>query len=193
MSGDITSVRWQDRGMTDDEIIDAIRIRVSEGRPTDHSGAAVPEPVSEAAITEAERVIDYPLPPLLRRIYREIANGGVGPFGGIEGLPGGYSSGGVGMINDYPRTQEHELPADEPPLPPAGVLFFCDFGCAMWSLLDCRHPPGQMWWWAEGNRDKLDLTLPGWFEAWLAGDINKTREDSRLMLPDEAWHHADED
>ena len=40
----------------------------------------------------AERVIGFPLPPLLRRIYGEIANGGVGPFLGVEGLPGGYSS-----------------------------------------------------------------------------------------------------
>ena len=63
----------------------------------------------------------------------------------------------------------------------------CDFGCAMWSLLDFRHPQGQMWWWESGDRTKLDLTLPQWFAAWLAGDIDRVREDPALMLSDEGW------
>jgi hypothetical protein len=34
--------------------------------------------------------------------YREIANGGVGPFGGIEGLTDdGYSSNGGGLVDGY--------------------------------------------------------------------------------------------
>jgi hypothetical protein len=50
-----------------------------------------------------------------------------------------------------------------------GVLFLCDFGCAVWALLDSRHPQGQMWWWQVGNRHKLDLTFPAWLTAWLCG------------------------
>jgi hypothetical protein len=53
------------------------------------------------------------------------------------------------------------------------MLFFCDFGCATWSLLDCRHPEGQMWWWEMGDRDKLALTLPQWLAAWLDGRIDE--------------------
>ena len=177
--------------MTDDEIIEAIRVRVSDGRPTDHNSAvALAAPASEEAIADAERIIGYPLPPLLQRIYREIANGGVGPFSGVEGLPGGYGDDMIALHTGYLRAT---LDPDCPPPPPRGVLFFCDFGCAMWSLLDCRQPEGQMWWWDQGERHKLRLTLPEWFDAWLTGDINKRREDPRLMLADEAWQRPDED
>jgi hypothetical protein len=182
--------------MTDDEILDAIRSRVSQGHPTDlDDGLEVSKPAAEETISEAERAIGYPIPPLLRRIYREIANGGVGPFGGIEGLPGGYSSDfgdGYSMLRMHAAYLHVELQPDEPPPPPVGVLFFCDFGCAMWSLLDCRHPEGQMWWWEEGNRYKLDLTLREWLSAWLSGEINKVRDKRELMLDEESWTRPDD-
>jgi hypothetical protein len=74
----------------------------------------------------------------------------------------------------------------------AGVLFFCDFGCATWSLLDRRHPQGQMWWWNMGERDKLALTLPQWLTAWLEGRIDVVRYSSTLVLADEAWSRPDD-
>ncbi len=180
--------------MTDEEIIEAIRTRVSEGRPTDSSYGEAPfAPASEEAIAEAERVIGYPLPPLLLRIYREIGNGGVGPALGIEGLRGGYTSDGPNMIDMYLLQREpNDDPWYPPPLPP-GVLLFCDFGCATWSGLDCRHPQGQMWWWDAGDRNKLDLTLPEWLKAWLTGDINEIKKDPALMLADESWSRSYED
>ncbi len=182
--------------MTEDEIIEAIRTRVDEGRPTDLSGGEPPAaPASEEAIAEAERIIGYPLPPLLLRIYREVANGGVGPFVGVQGIRDGFSSDGPNMIETYLSDREPNTDPDPwyPPPLPSGVTFFCDFGCAMWSLLDCRHPQGQMWWWEAGDRSKLNLTLPEWFAAWLAGDIDKVREDPQLMLADERWIRPDDD
>ncbi|WP_426513197.1 hypothetical protein ACPPVO_22780 [Dactylosporangium sp. McL0621] len=44
----------------------------------------MPPPATEQVISDAESVIGYLLPPLLRRIYRELADGGIGPGGGIE-------------------------------------------------------------------------------------------------------------
>jgi hypothetical protein len=183
-------------GVTEDDIVDAVRARVLEGRPTDlHGGLPLPEPVSEEAVRECESIIGYRLPPLLRRIYREIANGGIGPFSGIEGLPGGYASNGPSMLDGYLDYLRAEREPGDPPAPPRGVLFFCDFGCAMWALLDCRHPVGQMWWWEEGNRNKLNLTLPEWFNAWLVGDSYDVWARPALRLADESWSHdqADED
>src|SRR5215469_9490835 len=61
------------------------------------------------------------------------------------------------------------------------------------SLLDCRHPQGQMWWWEAGNRNKLDLTLPEWLSAWLTGDIREVRKKRELMLAEESWNRPEND
>jgi len=60
--------------MTDDEIISAARV---QQRLT---GRIRPEPASLEQVEEAELKIGYPLPPLLRRLYLEVANGGFGPL-----------------------------------------------------------------------------------------------------------------
>ncbi len=108
-------------------------------------------------VEAVERAIGFRLPPLVRRIYLEIADGGVGPFSGFSPL----DDDGWRMPGPPPDMDEAEL-AQYPADPPPGVVFFCDFGCARWALLDCRHPEGQMWWWQEGDRHKLDLTFPQW-------------------------------
>ena len=125
--------------MTDDGIIQALRLRVAQGRPTDQSWAPKSAPATTAAVDEAEQVIGYPPPPLLRRVYLEVANGGVGPSGGIEGLPGGYARGGD-MFANYVSYRTAELDPGDPPAPPNGLLFICDYGCAAWALVDCRQP-----------------------------------------------------
>jgi SMI1 / KNR4 family (SUKH-1) len=194
-----TAALWDDPGVTDEEIFEAIRARVQEGRLVD--GQFQPDlapPASEDDLRAAERVIGFPLPPLLRRLYGEIANGGFGPSLGVEGLPGGHSSDcGVadddcGMLALYGAHRRGGFDAEEPPPLPLGVLFFCDFGCATWSLLDCRHPQGQMWWWNMGERDKLALTLPQWLSAWLEGRIDVVLYSSTLVLADEAWSRPDD-
>ena len=90
------------------------------------------------------------------------------------------------MVDHYLEDLNAELASEDPPAPPPGVLFLCDFGCAMWALLDCRHPEGQMWWWQEGDRHKLDLTFPQWIQAWLDGRLTHTYMEAR-QLQDESW------
>lgn len=171
---------------SEDEIIDVLRVRAREGRPSDYPNKLpLPEPVSEEAIAEAEQVISYPLPPLLRRIYREIANGGLGPFGGIEGLPGGHISDADDMLTVYQSCRQAVIEPGEQAPPPEGVLFFCNFGCGMWTLLDCRHPQGQIWWAEEGQWHKLNLTLPEWLGAWLAGTPRLELARPELIISDE--------
>ncbi|MEU0965040.1 SMI1/KNR4 family protein [Streptomyces sp. NPDC005917] len=167
--------------MTDDEVFEAVRARVLEGRPTSlPKRPTAPAPASQAAVDKVERVVGYPLPPLLRRLYMEVADGGFGPFGGIVGTTDEE------VLEGYVEYLEGELDVDEPPSPPRGVFFFCDFGCAMWALLDCRHPEGQMWWWEEGDRHKLDLTFPQWLEAWLDGRLSPDFMGT-LELQEESW------
>ena len=47
-------------------------------------------PATEDQIQETEQQLGFPLPPLLRLLYTEIANGGFGPGLGIVGTPGGF-------------------------------------------------------------------------------------------------------
>jgi hypothetical protein len=54
-------------------------------------GFAYP-PASEEQLLATEAALGFPLPPVLRAIYTEVANGGFGPGGGIQGALSGYSS-----------------------------------------------------------------------------------------------------
>jgi hypothetical protein len=174
--------------MTDDELLAAVQTRVQTGRPTDlQRNVLVPPPASAKALAEAEDIIGYPLPPLLRRLYTEVANGGFGPFGGVEGLRDGHTSNGLGMLDMYLQYDEPDPEPGLPPSPPRGVLMFCDHGCAMWVLLDCRHPEGQMWWWDEGERYKCDLTLSEWLAMWLTGQLEQGFPGDLAIEDGESW------
>jgi hypothetical protein len=178
--------------MTDDEIIAALRERVAAGRPTDSPWTRAHNRAEPTDLKAAEKIIGYPLPPLLRRIYLEVANGGVGPFSGIEGVqPHGYMSDGD-MLAGYENWHSIELEPDEPPPPPRGVIFLCDYGCAMWTLIDCRHPDGRMWWWEEGERDKLTITLAQWLTAWLSDGSRNILLDPGATIANDSWHRPDD-
>lgn len=47
-------------------------------------------PATEQQIEQTEQQLGFPLPPLLRLLYTQIANGGFGPGFGILGVIGGY-------------------------------------------------------------------------------------------------------
>jgi hypothetical protein len=155
----------------DEALLAGVRGRVRAGRPLDRAGAEpLPPPASGRQVAEAEEVIGHRLPGLLRSLYVGIANGGMGPGFGIEGLPGGYASESYGMLPCYLDRLTADLPPGAPPAPPPGVLFIANWGCAIWSLLDCREPAGRIWSWEEGDRWPIDLTFGQWLEAWLDGE-----------------------
>lgn len=108
--------------MTDEEILAAIKARVRAGRPRDDDAgerSGVPAPARPGQVEEAERIIGFPVPPLLRRLYLEVANGGVGPGGGgILGLRGGHGSGsgsGEGLLDIYLDYLAADLDPEDPP------------------------------------------------------------------------------
>ncbi|MBO0822238.1 MAG: hypothetical protein J2P27_00065 [Actinobacteria bacterium] len=125
-----------------------------------------PLPVATAeAVDEAEEVIGFPLPRLLRRLYLEVANGGFGPRGGILGVRGGMPVDGVRDLVELHRSNR----VSPDPLWPFWLIGICDWGCAIWSLVDCRDPAGPMWSW-DGNTHTLrqhDQTICDWLALWL--------------------------
>lgn len=149
--------------MTEDEIFDVIR---------SSAGPDVLPVASSEAITKAETVTGYRLPPLLRRLYLEVGNGGFGPRGGIIGVRG-YDFHKSDIFADIEESAGAFR--DEPSGRRQGMVQLLDWGCCIASLLDCRDPAGAMWGWdpnlccLEHALFPQDITL----NEWLADSIGR--------------------
>ena len=140
--------------------------------------ALVPAPA--VVVEEAERVIGCRLPPLLRRLYLEVGNGGFGPGSGIFGLTDGHRDDDRGWTAlDWYR-QAHGTPSSYWSFLPASLLPLCLWGCAIYSLTDCADPEGPMWGWdpnpgPDGMEAlfKQPLTLAQWLDRWVSGNLHQ--------------------
>ncbi len=77
--------------------IDRVRARIKDPSLTTSSArfsrgrVRVFPPVSALVLEASEARLEFRLPPLLRGLYTQVANGGFGPGYGILGLEGGYA------------------------------------------------------------------------------------------------------
>src|SRR5258705_3289435 len=116
------------------------------------------------------------MPPMLRRLFLEVANGGFGPRRGILGVRGHgltYNGDWTDLLHVY-RAFSPRMPRE--------MLWLFDWGCAIWSLVDCSRPEGQMWVWdPNGAEDpspanslfRQAMTLTDWLAAWLHGHADQ--------------------
>ncbi|MEV7123002.1 SMI1/KNR4 family protein [Kitasatospora griseola] len=156
--------------MTDDEIVEVCR-RIAQERQ------ALP-PAPPEAVAEAERVIGFAFPTLLRRLYTEVSNGGFGPIDGVPPV-------------DVGSWQEHiATPYENGPDPsgriPAGVVPLYDWGCTMWSMIDFRDPDGAMWSNADGDCWRQGITFGQWLVAAMDGKLRFAWPDG--VPPESEWH-----
>lgn len=125
------------------DIVDAVRAHIGRRAPlTDVCGLPLrpAPPATAAAVAAAEARIGFPLPPLLRRLYLEVANGGFGPGFGILGVSDdGHTDDEGRSIADLHAHLSAPNPGDPAWAWPAGHLAICDWGCATWSVLDCTR------------------------------------------------------
>jgi hypothetical protein len=107
------------------------------GIDREYGGLYPPAPL--AVIEEAEKTLGFQLPPLLREIYENLANGGFGPAYGLVGLAGGYTFEDLG---DLPLVEYHRMIISDPENFhwPARLLNVCDVGCGMTYAIDCSQP-----------------------------------------------------
>jgi hypothetical protein len=127
-------------------------------------------PASDEAVAEAEAAIGWSLPPLLRRLYLEVGNGGFGPRDGILGVRGGQSNGDFdNLVEVHGAFNGH--PDDPCPTPPWFVWIF-DWGCTIWSMVDCRDPAGPMWFNEEGEQQPEGITFTEWLDRWVHCQLN---------------------
>jgi hypothetical protein len=137
---------------------------------------ALPTAPAEA-VAEAESLIGYRLPPLLRRLYLEAGNGGFGPGYGILGLRGGHRDGTGRAALDLYR-EAHDISSRHWSFLPVSLLPVCYWGCGIYSFIDCSQPRGPIWGWdpnpGPAGRQALfpqPLTLAGWLDRWVRGQL----------------------
>jgi hypothetical protein len=156
----------------DDEILRALRERVSVRRRTESGPRVQPLPALAEQISRAEAKIRFSLPPLLRRVY-EIANGGIGPGEGLLAIGDGEDT----LVSLYSSFVDARGEAPKPGEPgfaqypwPERLLPICDWGCAIWSCLDCRATDGPIVTASNGEPfANTGHTLQSWLSAWLDG------------------------
>jgi hypothetical protein len=115
-------------------------------------------PATEEQVRATEEALGLPLPPMLRLLYREVANGGFGPAYGITGVRGGWTYGRSGhdetldqwrgwsakgphahaiSLADYDRDLLALFDADLPGhLIPAHLVPICNEGCGQADCVD---------------------------------------------------------
>jgi SMI1 / KNR4 family (SUKH-1) len=135
-------------------------------------------PVSRCDLDEAERLLGFPLPDLLRELYTEVGDGGFGPSHGF--LPLLKSAPEVKLANgSLPRIESavelYQLFKEGDPENPSwswpdGLLPILDWGCAIRSCADCLTPSLPV------IRDEPDVgrvkespSLEQWLRSWIDG------------------------
>ena len=187
-SGDRAGIRWgwpiwrrpnRAHG-SDDDLLALIRERVSSSRADRGTPASlVFEPANAEAIEQAEKSLDFALPPLLKRVLLEIGNGGFGPGHGLLGVRGGATDEHGSSLVDLYDGLSATNPEDPEWSWPKRLLPICAWGDSTYSCVDCSHPEGPVVTFdANGYRpgsnlarlfEPQDLTLDAWLRAWAAG------------------------
>jgi hypothetical protein len=153
---------------SDEDLIDALRqrARVAPRQPVgavEEAKAFPPASGNEVAHVEAQ--LGFALPSLVRRLYLEVADGGFGPGYGL--FPAGSHASRDGQAETI--VEAHAKLSADPRWSPR-LVPLCDWGCAIWSCLDCRSDDGAIVTVA-GENDFVNTghTLRTWLGAWLDG------------------------
>jgi hypothetical protein len=132
---------------------------------------------SENFARDEER-LGFAFPPLLKRIYAEIGNGGFGPGYGLTGLTGGVPD---DTEKTAPALYEmfRSIDPDEPGWHwPERLLPICHWGCAIRSCIDCADPAFRMRIFDPNGHDGDDWSdtffeeapsFESWLWAWASG------------------------
>jgi len=164
-----------------DEVISLIRDRLPTSQGPDQSADFSFEPPSHESVLEIDgRRLGFRVPALLRRLYREIGNGGFGPGYGLIGMSDGAT-------DDFGRTapEIYESLSTRHPKNsawpwPSRLLPICHWGCAIYSCIDCATLDFPMRIFDPNVRadpsswdDALFAearSFEAWIEAWARGE-----------------------
>lgn len=167
-----------------------------------HPRKALP-PVAAKALQAAERAIGFNLPELVRILYLKVGNGGFGPEYGIVGTKGGAKLDGCTLETCYQNMVDLES-ENSVWRWPKHLLPLANYGCGMWSCVDCEYQKLPMILWDPNN---LDARLEGadarlnwgnsfwdqgrslrtWLECWLAAEEEDEEREPEPKWPSGSW------
>jgi len=173
----------------------ADRARATDGGI--HPRKPIP-PVAQKQLKVAERAISFKLPELCRAIYLKVGNGGFGPEYGIVGTKGGAKLDECTLETCYQNMLKLEK-ENSVWRWPERLLPLANYGCGMWSCVDCEYAKLPMILWDPNNLDaELDgpdarlnwgnsfwdqgLSLTKWLEGWLAEE-----QQPEPKWPSDSW------
>jgi hypothetical protein len=123
-------------------------------------------PASVSVIESAEEVLGFPLPPLLREIYQNLANGGFGPGYGLVGLADGYTFEDFG---DLSLVEYHLMLCSAPPEDfqwPPRLLNIAHGGCLFFYAVDCSQPEYPVMRTEGDAQECVSPTFIAFMERW---------------------------
>jgi hypothetical protein len=181
------------RGGPDEAIVArSEEIRTSMETPAERP---LPAPATADQLAAAERHFGVALPPLLRRLYLEVANGGFGPGPGLLGVSGGWRSvKGRSMEQLYDEMLEAREENRRWLWPPA-LIPIIDYD-GSFAAVDASTPDGRVvefdfeeldeegrdGGWSRAFQDKAD-SLEAWLEAWVGSRSTADGRDARHPDP----------
>ena len=170
----------------DDHLINGLKraVRMRDFPPNEYVGH-VPDilpTLTEDDVAYAEKRPGFALPSLFRRLYLEVGNGGFGPGYGIFPLDTGKDSldsivtayFAMRAMTQQDIDENWADDEDKPSLWPKHVLMICDWGCNIYSLLNCADSNHRIFR-MDSNASLKELafesaSLHDWLEMWLAGE-----------------------
>jgi hypothetical protein len=172
----------------DDELTS--RAEEIERRMTTPAERPLPERASEEQLVAAERRVDFALPPLLRRLYAEVANGGFGPGLGLLGVRGGQTNDHGKTVEDLYAEMLEAVQENRRWVWPPGLLPVVDQN-GVYVCVDARAPhrivefdfeelddEGRDGGWSRAFSD-VSPSFEDWLAAWLARPTAAEREAAR--------------
>jgi len=130
-----------------------------------HSNGVPYAPATQSVLDATERELGFSLPLLLKELYLRVGNGGFGPGYGVIGVYGGYASDYGTLTETFGQLgQNGTLRADG-----RIALPFCEWGCNMFSCIDCATCAYEVVHFEEGRIEGRCFTLDDFFRMWLDG------------------------
>jgi hypothetical protein len=125
----------------------------------------LPEPATRGAVQEAEARMGFPLPPLLAKLWVEVANGGFGPGYGLLGVNNEPAS---PLSMSIPNVYLQWI-ADGSLKWRLKIVPICDWGCGIHTGADCSTAAGLIIHLSASGRKLEGYAFAQWMEDWVNG------------------------